>query len=114
MIDPLTATDPEPWQETSPQVERIGVASGGYAVESEGRIYVPVVLMPRPGMGDGGRFLDALPGDRTIVFPCVVSAVLAGMLERRGFVLTWEWSEQYQEALECYIRFPTRRPTRPL
>lgn len=35
--------------------------------------------------GDVGRWLDALPTDRKIIVPAVVSPRLAGMLERRGF-----------------------------
>jgi hypothetical protein len=85
-------------------VEEIGKASGGYAVESDGAIYVPVVMMPRQREGDGGRFLDALPRDRTIKFPCVISHVLEGMLQRRGFSLTYEWSPEFGEMVPVYVR----------
>lgn len=38
-----------------------------------------------PGAGATGRYLDALPRDRKITVRFVISDVLAGMLERRGF-----------------------------
>lgn len=85
-------------------VEEISAASGGYAVESDGAIYIPVVMMQRRGRGDGGRFLDSLPRDRTVKFPCVISRVLVGMLERRGFVLTYEWSTEFREYVDVYVR----------
>jgi hypothetical protein len=85
-------------------VEEIGAASGGYAIEHDGAIYIPVVYMTNPGRGAGGRFLDALPRDRTIKFPCVMNPVLVGMLERRGFVRAVEWSPEHREYVEVHVR----------
>lgn len=88
-------------------VEEIGTASGGYAVEADdGAIYIPVVYMTRQGQGDGGRFLDALPTDRTIKFPAVISPILAGMLDRRGYRIEREWAEQFAEWIDVYVRRP--------
>lgn len=88
-------------------VEEIGKASGGWAVEHEdGSIYVPVVMMDEQGKGHGGRFLDALPTDRTIKFPNVISDVLAGMLERRGFTVIHGWADEFDEWCPVYIRRP--------
>ena len=85
-------------------VEEIGKASGGYAIESGGAIYVPVVWMKNPGQGECSRFLDALPTDRTIKFPAVISEKLAGMLERRGYTQIWEWADEHDEWCPVYVR----------
>ena len=95
-------------------VDEIGKASGGYAIEDkDGSIYIPVVLMEPPGQGDGGRFLDSLPRDRTIKFPNVVSAVLAGMLERRGFTVVQEWADEYDDYVDVYVRKSNKTKEKP-
>jgi hypothetical protein len=76
----------------------------GYVVEDDGVIYIPMVVSTEPGKGNVGSFLDALPKQRTIKFPNVISARLEGMLTRRGYVLTEEWSEEFQEVVEVYMR----------
>ena len=53
-------------------------------------LYLPLILAEREGAGDVGRFLDALPKDRRIVFPNVVSQRLLGMLQRRGYRSSWD------------------------
>jgi hypothetical protein len=89
-------------------VEEISRASGGYACEDEtGAVYIPLVWMREPGRGNGGRFLDALPRDRTIKFPTVMSARLREMLERRGYEPVIEWSPEIEEYVEVYVREPS-------
>ena len=56
---------------------------GGYAVESCGKVWIPVIYAKQEGAGDVGRFLDSL--SPRCVIPTVTSARLAGMLMRRGF-----------------------------
>jgi hypothetical protein len=85
-------------------LDEISEASGGYALEVNGEIYIPAIMMRNPGRGDGGRFLDALPRDRTIKVPNIISHVLVGMLERRGFHLIYEWAPEYQEWVDVYVR----------
>lgn len=65
----------------------------GYAVETEGRIWIPVIYAEREGAGDVGRFLDSL-SPRCIV-PTVTSPRLMGMLARRGFVPTFTADCEY-------------------
>ena len=68
-------------------------------------IYIPVIMALVPGSGDVGRYLDALPRDRRIVFPTVISNRLIGMLERRGFHVEPEWApEPFMEWVECMVR----------
>jgi hypothetical protein len=57
-------------------------------------VYIPFIAAEREGAGDVGRYLDALPTDRRIVFPTVISARLRGMLERRGFRPNVEWIDE--------------------
>lgn len=64
---------------------RLAPGVRGYVVWSHGELYVPLVIADAPGSGDVGRYLDSLPRDRVVKFPTVLSAALAGMLERRGF-----------------------------
>lgn len=78
----------------------------GYAMEdAEGRLYIPVIEAVTEGNGDVGRFLDALPKDRTVRFPTVMSARLAGMLERRGFTLISEDDHELGR-IDIYERQP--------
>ena len=58
----------------------------GYTVENEQGLWVPIINAENPGSGDVSRYLDGLPKDRPVHFPCVISERLAGMLLRRGFV----------------------------
>lgn len=62
----------------------------GYAVEHEGAVYLPDIRAAREGRGDVGRFLDSLDKAKTWKVPNVISARLAGMLERRGWKKTVE------------------------
>ena len=61
----------------------------GYATCGPGgEVYVPFIEATKPGTGDVGRFLDSLaPGTKV---PNVISGQLVGMLERRGWMLTFE------------------------
>ena len=63
----------------------------GYAIKHRQVVYIPIIEAVNPGNGDVGRFLDTLPGEyRRAKIPNVLSAVLQGMLRRRGFRLTFE------------------------
>lgn len=54
---------------------------------SDGSLEIPSLRAESEGSGAVGRYLDGLPKDRKIVVPLVTNPRLAGMLERRGFVL---------------------------
>jgi hypothetical protein len=70
-------------------------------------IYIPWIHAEHEGGGDVGRYLDGLPRDRRIVFPTVMNQRLVGMLERRGFVQTHEWSPEFAKNVEIWERHPT-------
>lgn len=76
----------------------------GYTVETDDGLYVPVITAEREGSGDVGRFLDSLPKDRRVVVPNVVNPRLEGMLIRRGFTLTEEWSDAFEEMVPVWER----------
>ncbi len=78
----------------------------GYAIEEDGIIWIPAISAANEGDGRVGRFLDALPRDRTIRFPTVISARLAGMLTRRGFVAGSEFVEEIGESVDYFERRP--------
>ena len=82
------------------------VAPGVHAVlvEHQGVTYIPYIAADTPGNGDVGRYLDSLPKDRTIRVPCVLSSVLKGMLRRRGYRVTHEWSKEFEEEVEVFER----------
>lgn len=63
-----------------------------------------MIAAERPGRGDVARYLDSLPKNRRVVFPTVISALLRGMLQRRGFELTSEWSPEFGEHVDIYER----------
>lgn len=99
LVDAMKAMDPN--------VKKLGEGVWGHELdEGESGIYYPVIAAERPGTGDVGRWLDALPTNRTIKFPTVISAKLAMMLERRGYVLLREWAEEFNEFAEVWTRAP--------
>jgi hypothetical protein len=55
----------------------------GYAILSNGLIYIPLIIAEKEGSGDVGRFLDSL--SPRCVIPNVISSPLSGMLRRRGW-----------------------------
>lgn len=66
----------------------VPVAPGvlAYVETIAGAVIVRGVIATDPRIpGAVGAWLDALPTDRTVLVPAVVSPRLAGMLERRGF-----------------------------
>lgn len=71
---------------------RLAPGVRGYTVWSHGALYIPLMIADREGHGDVGRYLDALPTDRTIKVPTVTSARLLGMLTRRGYMKVEEQS----------------------
>lgn len=76
----------------------------GVVVWHGGALYLPWLAAITPGRGDVGRYLDGLPADKTIRVPCVFSAVLEGMLRRRGYRLTCEWSQEFGEDVAVWER----------
>ncbi len=76
----------------------------GYMIEHNGALYIPLVIASVPGSGAVGRFLDALPTDRDVKFPCVISWRLRKMLRRRGFRRGYEYDEFSGEAVEVWFR----------
>lgn len=72
----------------------------GYAIEHEGRVYIPLITAQREGSGDVGRFLDSL-SPRCCV-PNVTSERLRGMLERRRWGL--EFDETGGDPVDVWVR----------
>lgn len=70
-------------------------------------LYVVAVHADQPGQGCVGRMLDHdLPAGRRIVFSTVLSSVLRGMLERRGFVEVNLFDEEIGEPYDAMVRGP--------
>lgn len=84
--------------------EELALGVWGHRFDTPDGIYIPVINAIRPGSGEVGRFLDSLPRDRRVVFPTVLSERLRGMLERRGFVASVEWSEEWSVDVEIMVR----------
>lgn len=57
----------------------------GLLMDEDSGVFIPAIYAEQPGMGDVARFLDALPKDRRIVFPTVLSGKLRAMLLKRGY-----------------------------
>jgi len=76
----------------------------GYTMEHEGALYVPLLVAENPGTGQVRAYLDSLPRDRTVKFPCVISSILEAALLRRGFVPSVEWSDTHQEHVDVLVR----------
>lgn len=78
----------------------------GYTVDSGDKgFYVPLIYAEDEGSGAVGAYLDGLPRDRRVVFPTVLSGRLAGMLQRRGFVMAWEDDPEFGP-VEVWERLP--------
>lgn len=91
----------------------VTLIEGSYAIEADdGAIYLPIIGVENPGHGEGGRFLDSLPTDRTIKVPGVINLILAGMLKRRGFVREWEFAEEFDVDVEVWVRTAVHDTTR--
>lgn len=97
MIDPLAD---EGLRELAPGVM-------GYTFDTDGGLYIPVINAQDPGSGQVAAYLDSLPRDRRVVFPNVLHPRLEEMLQRRGFTLTWEWAEDFDEWVDVYERGPS-------
>lgn len=76
----------------------------GKRFETPNGTYFPIVYAAQAGAGDVGRFLDGLPPDQVMKFPCVVSSRLQGMLQRRGFRRTLERHEEAGEYVDVWVR----------
>lgn len=73
---------------------------GGYTLDVDGDLWLPLIYAEDEGSGQVGEYLDTLPFDRRVVVPNILSGRLAGMLRRRGFVSeTVESSEGSVDAL---------------
>lgn len=95
--DPITPGD-EP---------ELGPGVRGCAFDTPKGIYIPLLRAEQPGSGDVARFLDALPTDRRVAFPCVISVWLAEMLRKRGFNLGIERDAMFGQYVEVYQRCPS-------
>lgn len=82
--------------------ELIAPGVRGYAVESKGKIGIPLIIAEKEGNGDVGRFLDSL--SPRCVIPSVTSPRLMGMLARRGWIPAFEetdiWSKKGETIVE--------------
>ncbi|HAM57666.1 MAG TPA: hypothetical protein DCQ64_20525 [Candidatus Rokubacteria bacterium] len=76
----------------------------GYTMEVDGVLWVPLIRAASPGAGAVGRYLDALPRDKTVRFPTVLSEILAGMLVRRGFLPAVIWAAELGEWVDVFER----------
>ena len=69
----------------------------GYVVDmGDQGLYIPVIVSTERGKGNMGHYLDELKQRSLVKIPNVINPRLAEMLERRGFVVEQEWSEEYQ------------------
>lgn len=78
---------------------------GYYFVTEDGVFWLSIVWSLEPGAGHVSRLLDALPKDRDVLVPCVISPKLVLMLSRRGFVSHSHYIEELgEEDNEAMIR----------
>lgn len=83
----------------------LGVGVEGVKIVGEdGITNFPVVMAVKPGNGDVGRWLDALPKEKTYRIPGVINAKLAGMLNRRGWKQISEFAPEFGEYVGVYER----------
>lgn len=73
---------PPPWN--MPPLDEAGTVRGVRHDDGTTIWFGWIHALP-PSAGHGGRYLDSLPRSKRIVMTAVISPVLRGMLERRGF-----------------------------
>lgn len=80
----------------------------GYAMEHEGSLYIPFIAADEKGKGTLTAFLDDLEAKetRSIKIPNVINGRLAGFLARRGYVLEYEWVDEYQQDVDVWVKRP--------
>lgn len=82
-----------------------GPLYGYLVIETIRRAYLPAVGSFDEGRGHVGRLLAELMADYDeIVVPVVVSAKLAGMLDRRGFHAETRYAPApFDETIDCWV-----------
>jgi hypothetical protein len=97
--------DDEPYVDPLGVMVRLAPGVLGYTVDMpDGSLNIPLIQAEHEGSGEVGRWIDALPVNRRIVFPTVISARLQGMLERRGYHPEQEWVEEFGEWANLMVR----------
>lgn len=81
-------------------LEELAPGVVGYTSTHDGVTYVPMIEATRPGNGDVGRYLDSLPVGTRI--PNIVNDQLEGMVRRRGWLLTYEFSAD--ERIDVWVK----------
>ncbi len=74
----------------------------GYAIESDGKIYIPIVKAVKEGNGDVSKFLDAC--SQRCTFPNIVSGKFKAMLARHGYIETHEWDWKFEQWVDVWFK----------
>ncbi len=76
-------------------------------------IYIPLIRSVNPDQGVVSKFVDDLPTDRKVIFPCVMSPALEHILTKRGFKFkvielgNEDEGDPEPVAVECMVREAT-------
>lgn len=85
-------------------VDLVPPLSGYVCTEEISRVYLPAIFSLEPGRGHVGRYLKVLQETfDEVVVPGVVSPKLAGMLERRGYMVERHWAPELSEHVDCFV-----------
>lgn len=88
----------------SETIDLVPPLSGYTIIETLVRVYIPAVASLDPGKGHVSDLLAySMERADEVVVPCVLSPILQGMLERRGFMVEPQWVAEMDEYVECMV-----------
>lgn len=112
MIEPaIYGTEVDPYGPDDPTqffglIGHLAPGVNGYQVVTPRANYIPMLMATEEGHGDVGRFLDGLDRTQTWKIPCIISGRLIGMLERRGWRPTREYTARHDEWVDVWVLDP--------
>ena len=95
----------------SPEARAFGFTSDlydGWLWKHDDRVIISFIACQHPGRGDFSRLLDRIwQAGHEVAVPTPLGKMLA-ILTHKGFRQTFEWSDDYQEDVELWLRGPDR------
>ncbi len=94
-------------KEGSPLLGLEDLAPGvkGYTIVRGDTVYLPMIEVQDEGKGKCQAYLESLEKQYKVVkVPNVLSGILLHILKKRGYKLSLEYSEEFQEMVEVWVK----------
>lgn len=77
----------------------------GFIMADGDTVYLPFIEVLDSGKGKCQAYLEKLEREYGVIkIPCVVSRILLHILQKRGYKLTYEYSKQFEEAVDVWVK----------